>query len=306
MLKRLLLAAAVVSVLPTNSVTANQNVVVVLDDSGSMGERMRGRRETKMEAAKNALISVLEQLPEDTVVGVLLLNGRVNGEPWVIPLGPIDRQSMRSAIQAIRHRSGTPLGKFMKIGADALLELRDARHYGTYRLLVVTDGEASDKRLVEQYLPDIMSRGISVDVIGVDMKGNHSLATKVHSYRRADDPEKLTQALSEIFAETSDKDQDTTGVSDFEFLAGFPDEVAVAALGALSETFNQPIGEPHRPVLDVTPSRNAATTRAPEQTQPTPPREKRRGRGSLFWTVLVIFVVLWVGKGLIAGRKRRR
>ena len=45
MLKRLLLAAVVVSVLPTNSVTANQNVVVVLDDSGSMADRMRGRRE---------------------------------------------------------------------------------------------------------------------------------------------------------------------------------------------------------------------------------------------------------------------
>ena len=265
-----------------------------------------------MEAAKKALITVLEQLPEDTVVGVLLLNGRVNGEPWAIPLGPIDRQSMRSSIESIRTRSGTPLGKFMKIGADALLELRDGRHYGTYRLLVVTDGEASDKRLVEQYLPDIMSRGISVDVIGVDMKGDHSLATKVHSYRRADDPDTLAQALSEVFAETSDKDQDTAGVSDFEFLAGFPDEVAMAVLGALSETYNQPIGEPHRPVLDatpsqqVTPSRNAATTRAPEQTQPTPPREKRRGRGSLFWTVLVIFIVLSVGKGLISGRKRRR
>ncbi len=296
----------VVSALLTDSVTADQHVVVVLDDSGSMGERMRGRRETKMEAAKNALITVLEQLPEDTVVGVLLLNGPDNGQSWVIPLGPIDRQSMRSAIQGIRTRSGTPLGKFMKVGADALLELRDDRHYGTYRLLIVTDGEANDKRLVEQYLPDILSRGISVDVIGVAMRGDHSLATKVHSYRRADDPDTLTRALSEIFAETSDKDQDTAGVSDFEFLAGFPDEVAASALAALSETHNQPIGESRRPVVHATPSQRVPTTQAPIQTQPTPPRATGRGRGNLIWTALVIFVVFFVAKGLFSGRARRR
>jgi hypothetical protein len=306
MLNRLLLAAVVVSALLTGTAPANQHVVVVLDDSGSMADNMRGRSESKMEAAKKALITVLEQLPEDTVVGVLLLNGRVNGQPWVIPLGPIDKQGMRSAIQGIRTRSGTPLGKFMKIGADALLELRDERHYGTYRLLIVTDGEASDKRLVERYLPDILSRGISVDVIGVAMRGDHSLATKVHSYRRADDPDTLTQALSEVFAETSGNDQDTAGVSDFEFLAGFPDEVAAAALVALSETDNQPIGESRPPVVHATPSHRPPTAQTPTPTQATPPEATERGRGNLFWKVLVIFVVLYVAKGLFSGRARQR
>ena len=107
MLKRLLVAAAVVSALLTDSVTANQHVVVVLDDSGSMSQPMRGRKETKMEAAKTALITVLEQLPEDTVVGVLLLNGPDNGQSWVIPLGPITgkacaARSKESAPGAVR------------------------------------------------------------------------------------------------------------------------------------------------------------------------------------------------------------
>ncbi len=42
---------------------AGQNVVVLLDDSGSMNEALRSnRRLPKIEAAKNALRTVMEQL----------------------------------------------------------------------------------------------------------------------------------------------------------------------------------------------------------------------------------------------------
>ena len=107
----------------------------------------------------------------------------------------------------------------MKIAADALLQRRSEQHYGTYRLLVVTDGEANDMDMLETYLPDILSRGITVDVIGVDMARQHSLATQVHSYREADNPQSLTAAIEEVFAESSD-DSDA-GESDFELLQGF-------------------------------------------------------------------------------------
>ena len=150
---------------------AGQNVVVVLDDSGSMNERMRRQRGTnKIDAAKSALLTVLETLPPDAQVGVVLLNGRVNGSPWVIPLGPVDLSQVRQAMAAVRADGSTPLGEFMKVGADQLLRIGAAQHYGTYRLLIVTDGEATDRRQVQHYLPDIMSRGITVDVIGVDMR----------------------------------------------------------------------------------------------------------------------------------------
>ena len=76
----------------------------------------------------------------------------------------------------------------MKKGADTLLKARKSQYgYGSYRLLVVTDGEASDPGLVERFTPDIISRGIITDVIGVDMNKAHTLATKVHSYRSAND-----------------------------------------------------------------------------------------------------------------------
>lgn len=218
----------------------SQHVVVVLDNSGSMKRTMRNNQVDRMTAAKQSLKVVLQSLPADSHVGIVLLNGN-RGQNWIVPLGPIDIQAATTAIDSIKANGGTPLGRFMKIGADSLLESRGKDHYGGYRLLIVTDGEAGDQNSVEQYLPDILARGITTDVIGVDMKGDHSLATKVHTYRRADDPESLTQAVREVFAETT-SDANDTGEDDFDLVAGLPDDFATAALEALAASGNHPIG----------------------------------------------------------------
>ena len=132
----------------------------------------------------------------------------------------------------------------MKRGADVLLDARRKQFgYGTYRLLVVTDGEAGDARLVEAYTPDIISRGITIDCIGVEMASRHTLATKVHSYRNANDPESLKQAISEVFAEVASGDAGQTGEDAFELIADLPEATASAMLKSLSTSGNQPIGE---------------------------------------------------------------
>ena len=175
MLIRTALAWAVL----VGSVWAAQIVVVVLDDSGSMSDPMRSdRRVRKIDAAKNALRVVLETLPADAQVGVVALNAGSRGDHWILPLGKVDRSKLDQATARIRASGGTPLGEFMKVGADALLSKREEMRYGEYRLLIVTDGEASDEHLLDRYLPDIMARGIVVDVIGVDMQSEHSLATQ--------------------------------------------------------------------------------------------------------------------------------
>lgn len=227
-----------------------ENVVVLLDDSGSMSDRMRSDTSlTKMEAAKQALVTVLQGLPPDAQVGVVLLNGQAAAQHWAYPLGPVDAELIGRRIREIQPTQMTPLGERMKTAADAILALRAKQHYGSYRLLIVTDGEANDKELVEAYLPDILSRGIWVDVIGVDMAADHSLATKVHTYRKADDPASLAQALAEVFAESTGSGGDADE-SDFELIAALPSEVASAALQALATPLNHPIGE-KRPAGDM-------------------------------------------------------
>lgn len=219
-----------------------QNVVVILDDSGSMNDRMQtaNGKVKRIDVAKEALIGILSELPPNTSVGVLALNSQVGNSNWVVPLESDSSQTdWRERIGRIEAGGATPLGQFLKSGADALLEARQAQVYGDFRLLVVTDGEANDSRLLEKILPDVLSRGLMVDVIGVDMKSQHSLATKVHSYRRADDDQSLKQALTEVFAETAAGGQDAE--ADFEILSALPDGFAEAALKALNTKGNQPI-----------------------------------------------------------------
>jgi hypothetical protein len=254
-----------------------QNVVVVLDDSGSMQDSMQSDRRTrKIDAAKQALLTVLDKLPEDARMGLVVLNG---GGPdhWMVRLGPVDAARTRGAVQRVYANGGTPLGEIMKAGTDALLAQREEDRYGTYKLLVVTDGEATDQELVEAYLPDILSRGIVVDVIGVDMRQDHSLATRVHTYRRADDQASLQQAISEVVLGETAAGPGDAGESDFELLVGLPNEVATAALDAFSNAGNQPIGRKAAPPIPV------ATTPAGAM---IPPADFESGGGVSFFSML--------------------
>ena len=227
-----------------DAIEAGQNVIVVLDDSGSMRQLMRtdGGRVSRIQAAKTALSKVVEGLPDDAQLGILLLNNGGLGNTWLLPLGPLSATAALPKIAQIRADGGTPLGSQMKIATDALLELRKKQIYGDYRLLVITDGEASDANLLEAYLPDILSRGLSLDVIGVDMAAKHSLASRAHSYRRADDARSFEKALAEVFAESSNPTNDDQGTNDFELIAGLPDELAKQALAALALPRNTGIG----------------------------------------------------------------
>ncbi|PHR95257.1 MAG: hypothetical protein COA78_30540 [Blastopirellula sp.] len=220
------------------------NVVVVLDDSGSMGDG------TKLADAKAGLITVLKQVPANSNVGICLLN-----HGWLTEIGPVNQAEIEIKINAIQARGGTPLAKNMKKGADALLEYRKQHHYGIYRLLIVTDGEANsgDADNVEPYLKDILSRGITVDAIGVAMKSDHSIARLLgDNYRRANDQASLEKAISASFAETSSEDStNPDGETDFELLANIPIEIATECLIALAATGNHPIGTAPVAVIQI-------------------------------------------------------
>lgn len=256
------------------------NVVIVLDASGSMNQRMRGSGVQKMKAAKAALKSVLRNVPETTHIGLLVFSAENLRNDWVYPLGPREEDRLLEAIDRPIPESGTPLGEYIKMGADRLLTARAQQYgYGTYRLLIVTDGDANDPELVDRYTPEVLARGILVDVIGVDMKTDHTLASMAHSYRRANDPDSLERAIREVFAELSSDDADFSMKEAFELIAPLSVECAEAALQALSISGNRPIGEnAWRPIVDWEPSNGGA---APSQGQnaqsPSPPAPTSAG-----------------------------
>jgi len=231
-------AMAALGMIAFRALPADSTVVVILDDSGSMKQPMPSGM-LRIDAAKQALTSVLSQLPPDTRVGVLALNTRLNGDHWIVPMGKIGDADWRGRVESIKAEGGTMLGEFSKVGADELLKLRAVDRYGTYRLLIVTDGEASDPAVFSSYLPDILSRGLTLDVIGVSMANEHSLASLAHSYRSADDAESLTSAISDVFAETAGDDQSSQ--SDFDLLKGLPDGVSEEIIKSLMVVNNEPI-----------------------------------------------------------------
>jgi hypothetical protein len=221
----------------------DHNVVIVLDASGSMGSNMPHSSVMKMDAAKSALKEVIREVPWDTNIGLLVFSAGNLDVDWVYPLGPRSDDKLLAAIDRPEPFGGTPLGEYLKMGADRLLKQRAEQYgYGTYRLLVVTDGEAGDPDLVERFVPEIIARGIIIDVIGVDMASRHTLATKVHSYRSADNPGELKTAIADVFAEVAATGTDGLGEDAFAVIEPIPQEMAVSMLKALSSSGNQPIG----------------------------------------------------------------
>jgi hypothetical protein len=123
----------------------------------------------------------------------------------------------------------------------------------------------------------VISRGVTVDVIGVAMSQNHTLATKVHSYRRADDPAALNRALTEIFAEIPSSDRGAVESEAFASIAPLPDAVAASMIQAVASLPNHPIGEkPKVTMPPPAPPAPKATTPSPvspsKVVQPQPPQ----------------------------------
>jgi hypothetical protein len=229
------------SSLSTSETRTQDNVVVVFDASGSMNEAMTGGR--RIDVAKASLLRVLESVPATTNVGILVFSGRnASGAWWLAPLGPLNMQGVRAAIANLQPNGGTPLGDAMRVAADALIEQRAKQlGYGTFRLLVLTDGEATDKQLVDKHLPLILKRGVRLDVIGLEMKQGHSLATRVNSYRAAGSGDELSGAIAQVFAEVGGTSKDPLDPELFKLSGSLNSDGALGVLSALRDTSNDPL-----------------------------------------------------------------
>jgi len=300
--------------------SAATHVVILVDDSGSMENPLRANpRVRKIDAAKEALYVALEEVSGDAEIGLLALNSTTSGQgEWLIPLtaehkGPLgkglrppatsaesagdrtpvfnslDREAVREAIGRLNAAGGTPLGRAMKVAADALLQRRAERRFGDYRLLIVTDGEANDQYLVDLYLPRIIARGLTVDAIGVDMATRHSLATQVDTYRDADDPATLRQAIQEVLAESNADDDGGVAEEDFRLLAAIPEEMCVQLIQTLQAVDNSPIASTEADSSSHPPALFPAG-----QTSPfgKPAGQKREGSWAILFLIILAFFVL--------------
>ena len=273
------------------------NIVVILDASGSMQDKFSGdRTKSKMEAAKAALQQVLANIPDGTQIGLLVFSGANIHSEWVYPLGPKDTEKLIAAIHLPQPSGDTPLGKYIRIGANRLLEQREKQYnYGNYRLLVVTDGEASDTDKVKYYTPEILNRQIRIDVIGVDMKTDHMLANVVDGYRKADNPGELVAAVSQILAETGGTGTDVGGEDAFEYIAPLSSEIAADLIQRLTTP-------PSNTSIAVKQAEATPTRRTPPSNTSTPPQQNTGNQGTL-WFVVILIALFVIGFLIFRNRK---
>lgn len=233
----------------SSKLIAGDTIIVVFDTSGSMDEFMRSAQKDRMTVAKQALIEVLSKVPTTTKIGVLTFQG------WAYKVAPVEINSLTRSIDSIVAQGGTPLYEFIAQGGTELLTERENNsNVGYYKLVVVTDGEAGDINLNEDsvledgsfrlgVLKDVISRGIVVDTIALDMKSEHSLKTSINGvYMSGDDPESLRQSLTKAVAEVGFGDDSITADA-FKELTDVPDAFANSVIEGLSTFKNAPIGE---------------------------------------------------------------
>jgi Ca-activated chloride channel family protein len=180
----------------------------VIDASGSMGSSACGTGgQPRMETAKSGVIKFSQSLPEKVNRGLVVFSERSRPgiQEW-LKLGSGNRAEFTRLVSMIQPQGGTPLRSSIQLAAKILTaQAQSQRGYGTYHLVVVTDGEADQGEDPGPYTKDLVTTtAIAVHVIGFCVDGKHSLDLKGYTqYASASNPETLEQGLKAILAESS-------------------------------------------------------------------------------------------------------
>ena len=180
----------------------------VIDASGSMGSSACGTGgQPRMETAKKGVITFSRSLPPTVNRGLVVFSDR--NRPGIrewLKLGSGNGAEFDRLVSSIEARSNTPLRSAIQLAAKALTaQAQMQRGYGTYHLVVVTDGEADKGEEPGPYTKELVSTtAIAVHVIGFCVDGKHSLDIKGYTqYASASNPATLEQGLKAILAEST-------------------------------------------------------------------------------------------------------
>jgi len=172
-----------------------RNFYFIFDGSGSMADRYAGQ--VKLIGAKEAVNRFLNKVPADANLGLYVFDAL--GTREVVPLGPNNRTAFMKSINDVKAGSGTPLAESIRFGTDRLVkQYKKQLGYGEFRLIVVTDGQASGIPEAAQYAA---RSSMPIYAIGLGIEGDHPLRTYAVSYREANNYEDLERALEETLAE---------------------------------------------------------------------------------------------------------
>jgi Ca-activated chloride channel family protein len=190
-----------------------RNFYFIFDGSGSMSESLNKQCQgdkrfgSRLEGAKWAVGQFLPLVSRDVNLGLWVFDSHGNNER--VALGPDNRAPFLTAVQKTRAGGNTPLTESIEQGVNRLVQQRDKQlGYGEFRLVVVTDGQATGRPL-PQAVAYARERHIPIYTIGLCLGAEHELRKYSVSYRAADSVEALKRGLEETLAETNVFDPQT-------------------------------------------------------------------------------------------------
>ncbi|WP_319522572.1 VWA domain-containing protein [uncultured Desulfosarcina sp.] len=151
-----------------NTPAATGNIVFILDASGSMWGQVEGT--AKIAIAKEVLTGLVQELPDDAMVGLVAYGHRRKGDcddvEELIPLGRLDKEKMIAKIQALNPKGKTPISRSVRLTAERLKNLEDET-----TIILVSDGKETCDPDPCGLVKDLKASGIKfvMHVIGFDV-----------------------------------------------------------------------------------------------------------------------------------------
>lgn len=162
------LSCALALLLATPAACAAENVILVLDASGSMWGRIGER--SKVEIAREAVGGLIADWDPANPIGLVAYGHRRKGDcqdiETLVPLGPLDRATFTGTVNRLNAIGMTPLSAAVVQAADALrIEERKST------VILVSDGEETCKLDPCKVGAELEARGVdfTAHVIGFDV-----------------------------------------------------------------------------------------------------------------------------------------
>lgn len=187
------------------------NYLVMLDISGSMGGLVCNGNERKISAAKRAVKIFQERLDASDNVGLYSFSDRI---AEVLPIGRHDVEAFGQKVDALRPGGGTPLRQALIKSEELLREIAQAQGgYGSYNLILITDGQSSDGLPGGQAEAIAKATAITIHAVGFCTGKDHSLNIPGYTkFSTAENADQLVESLSR----TVQAEQDIFDLSDFD------------------------------------------------------------------------------------------
>ncbi|MCM3819491.1 vWA domain-containing protein [Streptomyces sp. DR3-1] len=151
-------------------------LVMVLDSSGSMADEAGGGR-TRIEAARDAVGTVVDSLPDGYPTGLRVYGAdRTSGctdTRLVRPVEPLDRDAMKKAVAGVEPKGDTPIGLSLRKAVADLPEPEPGA-VGRRTVLLISDGEDNcGSRPPCEAAEELAESGLDlrIDAIGFQVEG---------------------------------------------------------------------------------------------------------------------------------------